>query len=236
MSVVPQPYYDCNLDFPVEVEGSPAIATDEVTGALTIQRLYAVRLAKWQKIAYASVDPFFKDAFLGSEIIKQIQGPILFFNRNYFQVPAARSEPRTISFTLPGRSSVQTSKITGAVIGWNQYGLAAPLTVPRDATVEYTYAAIPTLTTDPRTIFTVPALSKLTFKGAQVDYSGAVYTPAGNFTYDTTPPITEPRFDLAGIVGGFISGQTWIVSVAITRLRGPVFVMEVVKVPNFVLP
>jgi hypothetical protein len=236
---VPAAYFDANIDTPVEVEGSPAISTDEVTGSRIIKRSYAQRKTLWNRLAYASPDPFITGARLGPENPGQIVGPVLFFDRTFYEVPESRVEPREISFPYPGRSAVEYSKITALPIGWNPYGAAAPQTLPVLARVEFSYAAVTSLSQDPRTLFNVPVQSRLTFNGATVDYSGQVYVSVGNVSIPQgsgQPPVVEPRWQLAGSVGGFVSGQDWIYSVNISRWRGPVWQMEVVKVPNFILP
>lgn len=236
---VPEAYFDANIDSPVEVEGSPAISTDEVTGSRLIKRAYAQRKSLWNRIAYASKDPQFATAFLGAENPGSIVGPVLFFERNYIEVPQSRVEPREISFPYPGRSAVQYSKLTGSPIGWNPYGAAAPQALPVLARVEFSYAAVSSLSQDPRNLFSVPTQSRLTFQGATVDYSGQVYVSVGNVSIPqgiNQPPLVEPRWQLAGSVGGFFSGQDWIYSVNISRWRGPVWQMEVVKVPFLILP
>lgn len=236
---VPQPYFDANINYPVEVEGSPEISTDEVTGSRKIKRKYAQRKSLWTRIAYASPDPFFTSARLASEYPAQINGPVLFFERNYIEVPQSRVEPREISFPNPGRSAVQYSKLTGLPIGWNPYGAVAPQTLPVLARVEISYASVSSLSQDPKTLFTIPTQSRLSYKGGTVDYSGNVYVNVGNVSIpqpSPEPPIVEPRWQLDGTVGGFFSGQNWIYSVNISRWSGPVWQMEVVKIPNYVLP
>lgn len=242
---VPEAYFDANIDSPVEVEGSPAISTDEVTGSRVIKRSYAQRKSLWNRIAYASPDPFITNARLGPENPGNIVGPVLFFDRTYYEVPQPRVEPREISFPYPGRSAVQTSKLTALPIGWNPYGAAAPQALPVLARVEFSYAAVTSLSQDPRNLFNVPTQSRLTYKGATVDFSGQVYVSVGSvsvpqppvgFPPVAQPAIVEPRWQLDGTVGGFFSGQDWIYSVNISRWRGPVWQMEVVKVPFLILP
>ncbi len=234
-----EPYIDALIDFPVEVEGSPLISTDEVTASMHIKRSYAVAYQQWVRLAYNSRDPQFTTAPLVNEAGGNIQGGVLFFSRNYSEIPAARVEPREIAFTLPGRSAVQISSRTGGAIGWNPYGAVAPQTVPKLARVEYSYAAATSLAQNPATLFTPVTESALTYQGARVDFSGAVYVSVGDVSIPqglTNPPLVEPRWQFQGIVGGFFSGQDWIVSVNITRWRGPIFQREVVKIPTLILP
>lgn len=236
---VPAALFDALIDFPVEVEGSPAISTDEVTGSRVIKRLYAVRKSAYNPLAYASPDPFITTAKLASENPGNIVGPVLFFERNYLEVPQPRVEAREISFPYPGRSAVETSKLTGLPIGWNPYGAAAPQALPVLARVEISYAAVSSVGQDPRTLFNVPLQSRLTFQGATVDFSGFVYVSVGNVSIpqpSPNPPVIEPRWQLSGSVGGFFSGLDWVYSVNVSRWRGPVWQMEVVKVPNLILP
>lgn len=236
---VPQPYIDADLSTPVEVEGSPIITVDEVTNSLHIRRLYAVLAVNWQKLGYASPDPQFPTARLVNETQDRRFGPVLWFSRFYSQIPSARPDTRQVAFTLPGKSAIQISQRTAGVIGWNQYGAGAPQTFSRDATVDYTYAAVNSLTQNPKTLFSPVAESALTYQGAKVDFTGAVYVAVGDVSIPqglTLPPIVEPRWQLQGVVGGFFSGQNWIISVQITRWRGPIFQREVVYIPNFILP
>lgn len=235
---VPEAYFDCDIDAPVEVEGSPMFSTDPVTGALLIKRAYAQKAALWKKLGWASPDPYIVNAYLLNESFAQRPGPVVFFDRNYAQLPPARTEPREIAFTLPGRSASQISTLTAGAIGWNPYGAVAPNTVSRLATVEYSYAVQTSLTQNPRTLFVEPAESELTFQGARVDYSGAVYVSVGNVSIPQAgdqPPIVEPRWSFVGFVQR-VGSADWVVSVNITRWSGPIFQMEVVKIPNFALP
>lgn len=236
---VPAAYFDALIDSPVEVEGSPSISTDEVTGSRLIKRLYAQRKSLWNRLSYASPDPVITTAKLANENAGSIVGPVLFFERNYVEVPQSRVEPRQIAFPYPGRSEVQYSKLTGAPIGWSPYGAVAPQALPVVARVEFSYAAVASLGQDPKSLFAVPTQSRLTFQGGTVDYSGQVYVSVGNVSIPQgglLPPIVEPRWQFAGSVGGFASGQDWIYAVNITRWRGPVWQMEVVKVPGMILP
>lgn len=236
---VPEPTIDGNFDFPVEVEGSPVISTDETTYGRHITRKYAVRRAVYNRLAYAVPDVQFPTARLVSEGGGNIQGPILFFDRNYSEIPGPRVESREIAFTIPGKSAVQISSVTGLPIGWNPYGAVAPQTVPRTARVEISYAAKTSLGQAPASLFNAPAESALRYQGAVVDYTGPVYVYVGDATIprpDPNPPIVEPRFQFQGIVGGFFSGQDWVVSVNYSQYRGPIWQMEVVKIPNLILP
>lgn len=215
------------------------ISVDEVTGSQHIKRAYAVKASNWVKLAYASRDPSFTAGRLVNENPGQRAGPVLFFDRNFSEIPSPRFEPREIAFTLPGRSAVQISSRSGAPIGWNPYGAVAPQTVPKLSRVEFSYAAVTSLTEDPRSLFSPVEESALTYGGARVDFSGTVYVSVGDVSIPqgpTAPPLVEPRWNFQGVVGGFPSGTDWIVSVNITRWRGPIFQREVVKIPNFILP
>lgn len=239
MPIQLQPLVDGNFSFPVEIEGSPEISVDEITGARTIKRHYAVLKSQYNPLAYSSPDPKFAFAYLGPENPVRALGPILFFDRTYYEVPQSRTEPREISFPLPGRSAVALSKISGGAIGWNPYGAIAPTTKYMLATVVFQYAAIKSLAQNPASLFSIPDVSALKFNGATVDYSGQVWASIGNVTIPQgakAAPIVEPRFSLQGVVGGFTSGGNWIVSRALSRYKGPVWQLEVVTIPNFILP
>lgn len=236
---VPDPYVDADLTTPVEVEGSPIITVDEVTNSLHIRRLYAVLAANWQKLGYASPDPQFPTARLINETQDRRFGPVVWFSRYFSEIPSGRVDTRQVAFTLPGRSAIQISTRTGGVIGWSPYGAVSPQTVPKDATVEYSYAAVTSIGQNPKTLFTVVPESALTYQGARVDYSGSVYVSVGDVTIPqgaTQPPIVEPRWQLQGIVGGFFSGGNWVISDQISRWRGPIFQKEKVYIPSLVLP
>lgn len=240
MAVIPVPpaVFDADIDSPVEVDGSPQYSTDEVTGALLIKRSFAQRAANWQKLGWASPDPLIVNAYLVNEAMGQRPGPVAFFDRNFAQIPPSRYEPREIAFTLPGRSASQISSLTGGTIGWNPYGAVAPQTVSKLARVEFSYAVQTAQNQDPRSLFAVPEESALTFQGARVDYSGTVYVSVGNVSIPRAgdePPIVEPRWNFVGFVQR-VGSADWVVSVNITRWRGPIWQMEVVKIPNFVLP
>lgn len=236
---VPEAYFDCDIDSPVEIEGSPQITTDEVTGARLLKRRYAQRQTLWKKLAYASPDPFLSNAFLVNEMNDGGQGPVLFFSRNYAEIPAPRVESDEVAFTYPGHSAAQISAVTGRYIGWNPYGQAAPASRPTVVVVEYTYGLVPTPLTLPSTALGLVAESALTFRGAAVDFSGPVFANAGTVSTPQpgdNPPIVEPDFQFQGFVGGFASGADWIISVRYSRYRGPIWQRAVTKVPHLILP
>lgn len=236
---VPPSFVDADLSTPVEVEGSPIITVDEVTNSLHIRRLYAVLAANWQKLGYASPDPRYPTARLINETQDRHFGPVVWFSRYFSEIPQPRVDTRQVAFTLPGRSAIQISQRTAGVIGWNPYGAVAPQTVPKDATVEYSYAAVSSSNQNPKTLFFVTPESALTYGGARVDYSGSVYVSVGDVTIPQGPtqaPIVEPRWQLQGSVGGFFSGQNWVISDQITRWQGPIFQKEKVYIPAFILP
>jgi hypothetical protein len=248
-----EPLFDADIDLPFECEGSPAISTDEVTRAKLIVRTYAQKKDNYNPLVQGVRDARFTNAVLLNEQQSQQQGPVLWFNRNYAEIPSTRIEPVFISFSYPGKSAVVLSKLTGLPIGWAPYGLAAPLTRQILAKATYSYAALASPSQNPSTLFTAPALSELTYKGSRVDYTGSVYVAVGQVsvpqpalvvftgtppTLVTTPqpPIIEQRYQFDGVVGGFFSGGNWIYSVNIRRWRGPIWEMEVIQVDNLILP
>lgn len=247
-----QPFVDGNFTFPVEVEGSPSIAIDEITRAMIITRKFCILRDFYSPLPQGTIDYQYKDSFLINEVQAQQQGPMLWFNRIFAQIPQARVEPREVSFTQPGRSAAQISKATLKAIGWNPYGASAPLTTFQLATATFTYALQTSLTEPPASLFpAVPTVSVLQFNGSPVDFTGQVYVNVGQVTEPSLinpgTNVTETRWNLVGIVGGFFpgtggklygfaSGGDWIYSTAITRWRGPIFALEIVKIPNVVLP
>ena len=225
-TIVPLTNYiaDGDFTFPVEVEGSPMISTDEVTKSLLITRTYAVYTANYVPTTAAGiVDPRYTTAYLVNETPVSIQGPILFFNRNFAQIPLGRVESRTIAFTRPGVSATQQSNITGRIIGWNQYGKSAPYTANVVAQVTYSYG----LSATPST----PALTRILYSGSPVDYVGFVFSYVGNqITIKDGEPVTEPHWMAAGQTSPSSIPGLWIVEANVRRWRGPIFETEVVRV------
>lgn len=214
---------DGDFSFPVEVEGSPLISTDEITQAKIITRKYAVLTSSYSPLVQGTVDPVFLDCYLINETPAGIQGPIFFFNRNYAQIPDTRIESRIVTFTEPGRTDIQLSHITPTTIGWNQYGRSAPYTSPHVAEVTYTYSLNP--------FAVVPDLTAILYDGAPVDFAGSVYTYVGNTTTMVDGlPVTEPTWEFVDDTVPSVSPSTWVVETNFRRWRGPIFETEVVEV------
>jgi len=218
---------DGNFTYPREIEGSPSLSTDPITGSLLITRRYVILKANYKPIEPAAKDPVFKDAYLINETADQVVGVLQFFSRNYAQLPATRVEPRRVAFTLPGRSAVQLSEITGKPVGWNPYGAAAPYTRDVNATVTISYVINPTVV--------VEQLTKIVFNGSPVDYVGQVYTFVGNVEVPRPGGvvITEPRYRYAGLTQPFVISGNWIAEVSLQRWLGPIWEKQVVSVNTF---
>lgn len=228
------PIYDGDFTAAQEVQPSPIVSTDEVTRALLVTRTYAVGVSNYTPLAQGTADPQYGSTYLINETDVGIQGPVKFFNRNFAQVPATWTEPRTISFTMPGKSGIVTSDISSLPIGWNPYLTAAPFTQPMIANVTHSYAYVAP-GSNPRTGFTIPAETQLEYDGRVVDYTGTVYESIGQATVSQgggLPDVIEERFQYVGVVTGWAEGQDWTVSVEIRRWRGPIWEMEVVVIPT----
>lgn len=215
---------DGDFTFPREVEGSPLISTDEITKSKLITRTYAVYNSTYVPLTQGVPDVIYNNAYLVHEQPSSIQGPILFFQRVYAQLPAPRSEARTVSFSIPGQSAVQTSAVSGFVIGWNQYGTASPGTYPVKASVAISYTTSPFSPT--------PPITKITFNGSPVDFVGSVFQYQGNQTVVLSPTqsIVEPKWGLVGFTAPTIIPNNWILEVNISRWRGIIWQYEIVTV------
>jgi hypothetical protein len=236
MAAIGTPLFDANIDDPFECEGSPQISTDEVTRATMITRMYCQKAINYIPLIQGTKDYLYPNAFLINEQTTQHAGPVIYFSRNYAQIPSTRVEPLLISFTNPGKSAVQISRISGRPIGWDKYGGLAPSTQQLLARVTFTYARQLYPTQVPATLFTLPALSNVTYLGAVVDFTGQVYVNVGNETVSSGPPaIIENRWQLQGATAGFVSGN-WIVARNIRRWRGNIFELEVISLDSYFLP
>lgn len=225
MAIIPLTTFiaDGDFAFAQEVEGSPAISTDEVTRAMLIVRSYAVYSSAYVPLPQGTPDVIYSDAYLVNEQPGSIQGPILFFQRVFAQIPVSRTESRIVAFTKPGISDYDISHNTADPIGWNQYGRAAPYTANRVASVVFTYALNP--------IASVPALTVILYAGAAVDFTGTVFKYVGNVTFTVgADTVTEPSWELAGTTVPASSPSTWVVETNFRRWRGPIFETEVVQV------
>lgn len=232
------PLYDGTFTAAQEVEPSPIVSTDEVTRALLIDRSYAVGVTNYSPLPQGTTDPQYGNAYLINETNGSIQGPIKFFTRHFAQIPPSRTETRSVSWTVPGKSAVITSDISGLPIGWNPYGAAAPYTLAVLADVAYSYAYV-TPGSNPRNVFAEPTLTALLYDGQPVDFTGSVYESIGQATVPQgggLPDIIEERYAFAGNVSGWSKPSPWVLSVEIRRWRGPIWEMEVVTVPNSVMP
>lgn len=222
----PEINYDGDFSYPRTVEGGPIIAMDPITLSLIIQRKYVVLSKNYLPLMQGSTvkDPRFTDAYYIDEGVDSVQGPLTFFTRRFAQLPQSRVEPQEITWTIPGQASWDTSLITSAVIAWNKYGKGAPYSRVVMASAHISYLFNPAV--DPIVI------SKVTFNGVPVDYTGFVYRFVGNVEVPQPggTSITEPRWFPDGVTApGFVSGP-WTVSGAFTRWMGPIWERRVIIV------
>lgn len=215
---------DGDFTFPVEVEGSPLITTDAITKSKIITRSYAVLNSTYVPLSQGFPDVIYNNAYLEHEQPSSIQGPILFFQRVFTEIPSPRTETRTVSFTMPGASQAQISFITGSAIAWNQYGAASPGTYAVRATVQIFYNTSPNFPTAPITV--------IRYNGRPVDFIGSVFTYSGNKTTQLSPTqsVVEPKWDFQGSTNPNILPIDWILEVNVSRWRGIIYQYEVVTV------
>ncbi len=126
-----------------------------------------------------------------------------------------------MSFTILGKSATDLSQVTGLAIGWNQYGAGQPNTRNVNGFSDFSYSV------DPNT-FAQPPITRNTYMGQPVDFMGFVYTYRGNVVVSDS--LTEPRWRLAGSTFYTLLPALWIQEVNVTRYRGPLWQMEVVRV------
>lgn len=216
--------FDGDFTFPVEVEGSPLITTDAITKSKIITRTYAVLNSTYVPLSQGTLDLVYRDAYLEHEQPSSIQGPILFFQRVFTQLPLSRTESRTVSFTMPGASQAQFSGLTGNAIAWNQYAAASPGTYSVRATVQIFYSTSENFPTAPITV--------IRYNGRPVDFIGQVFTYAGNKTTQLSPTqsVLEPRWDFVGFTNPNILPIDWVLEVNVSRWRGIIYQYEVVTV------
>ena len=228
---------DGNFLTPVECEGSGVITIDDVTKAMIVTRKYQVVRTNYRPLLTTPTvivpDYQFPTCILIEEIPDQVVQGILFFTRVYAQIPVARTEPRIVSFTQPGKSAVLKSAYTGNPIQWLNYGAGSPYTKAIMASVAFTYGA-----GDPNTLFSPPALTQIFYNSPTgritVDYVGDVYQYAGvrTYTQNNTEIIVEPYYILQGTTSPATIPASWIFEVNISRWRGSVWQMEVTTVPT----
>lgn len=236
MAAIGIPFWDIDLTNPFECEGSPQITTDEVTRATFVTRMFCQKAENYLPHVQGERDYLYPNAFLINEQTTQHAGPVLYFVRNYATLPASRVEPQFVTFTNPGKAAVTLSGVSGRPIGWDKYGALSPFSEQRIARATFNYARQLYPTQVPSTIFTSPALSNLTYRGAAVDFSGPVYVDVGNETVSNgPPPVIEDRWAYQGVVGGFVAGN-WIISVNIRRWRGNIFEQLILSLDSYSLP
>ncbi len=223
MAFLPRPdiFYDGNFDTPIAIEGGPLFTTDEVTDSLLITRQYVVKAESYVPLPIGTVDFFYKDAYLIQENPGNRSGPLFYFSRVYAQLPEQRIEPRSVSFTVLGKSRADISQVTALPIAWNQYGNGAPSTRNLNGESTFTYSLTPNS-------FPKPPITRNTYNGAPVDFMGFVYEYLGNVKVNDQ--LTEPRWNLVGATFYGLMPAVWIQEVNITRWRGPIWQMEVVRV------
>lgn len=223
---LPDIFYDGNFDTPIEVEGSGLVSTDDITKGLIITRKYVIKASSYVPLPQGTRDRIYNNAYLVNETADQRRGPLVFFTRLFYQLPPSRTEPRSVSFTILGKSSVDYSAVTGLPIGWNQYGAAQPNTRNVNGFADFSYAI------DPLT-FGQPPITRNTYLGAPVDYMGFVYAYRGNVV--VSDALTEPRWHLVGATFYTLMPALWIQEVNVTRFRGPIWQMEVVRVLPYLI-
>lgn len=217
-------FLDGDFTYAHEVEGSPSISVDEVTQAKIITRLYAILTDYYEPLPQDDPDPVYANAYLITEQAAGIQGPIFFFQRIYAEIPDTRTEHRAVSFTIPGKSKVDTSAETGSPVGWNQYGAASPGTYSLKADVIISYALGPDAPTLP--------VTAVLYNGAPVDFIGSVYEYIGNHTVEVSPGnnVFEPLWLPAGVTVPNTMPIDWIAEVNVTRWRGNIWQYEQITV------
>lgn len=218
------PILDNVPETPIQINGSPVISTDEVTGSMSITRFYAVARDSYVPLLSGAPDPVYTDAYLVNENTDSVQGPIRFFSRNYQQLPDTRQEPLRVVFTIPGRSKETRSQWNNSVIGWDKYGAAAPYTRDVDATVTISYELNPPAVA-------INPVSVITFNGAPVDFIGSVYENVGaEVIVRPNGNLSEPRFDYLGNTFPLTLPLIWTMENTIERWRGPIWERRVVTV------
>ncbi|MBS0328216.1 MAG: hypothetical protein JSR30_00055 [Proteobacteria bacterium] len=230
---------DGDFTIPREVEGSGVFYIDEITRAKILTRKYCVERALFQPLLTDDLAPVkdyqYPSCILVEERPDSAPGRLLFFTRTFAEVPASRTETRTVAFTQPGLSQALFSDYSKLAIWWNQYGGSQPYTRNAVATVAYSYK------TDPTT-FVVPDISRITYRGAPVDYAGDVYVYVGNRVVVTGPItglstadgqiIVEPKWLLQGSTVPRTLPANWILDTQINRWRGTIWEMAVITVPT----
>ncbi len=237
--------YDGDFSQPVEVNGSPLISTDPITRSKTIVRSYAQWKAFYNPLIYGAFvripDPQFPTAILIEEVTQQVDGPLMWFQRVYCEVPNSRNEPLVYAFSMPGKSAVTLSALTHQPVNWRPYGNGSPYTRAILANVAYSYAA-----GDPGTnganLFTIPTLSRITYNSVtgpiSVDYVGSVYEYAGTRAITavqggiTVLTGAEPNFVLVGSTSPASIPASWIAEANVRRWRGSIWELEVITVPT----
>jgi hypothetical protein len=215
---------------PQEVEGSPVIATDEVTLSFTIKRKYAVLTSSYVPSTSGLADPIYMAPFI-SESVTEIQGPVTFFERTFSTIPGPRTETRMVPFTRPGQPAVVLSGFTQLPIGWSAYGTCAPSTRLVLANVNFTYQIGPFAPEQ------APAQTQITYKGSPVDYFGEVFVQGSEVlivsaVINQGVNVYETRWNPAGYTVPSSLPPQWTLNVNVTRWKGPIWQMEVVIVPN----
>ncbi len=242
---------DGDFKTPREVEGSGGISIDEVTRAKVVKRTYAVERSFFQPLLRADnpfaviPDAVFPDCILVEEMFDSIEGPILYFSRVFSQIPAARTEPKLVTFTMPGKSGVQTSQYTGKAIYWSNYGSGSPYTRAILATSSFTYKA-----GNPQGLFTLPPLSQIFWDSptgrVPVDWAGDVYELKGlrvgrpyygpevinNPSLLFITDVIEPDWRKVGQTIPPTVPSIWTSEIGVYRWRGCIWCLEVTQVPT----
>jgi hypothetical protein len=218
MSNLPPIVIDGNFDHPVEIEGSPTFAKDEITYATILTRRYAVLKSSYVALPQGTFDVQNKNALLVTEATDSVEGPIMKFHRVYAEIPSYRTERRLVAFTRPGVSDIAISQLSALPISWDKYGQIAPLTRLFLATVEYTYQI--------GSPVAITQLTKITYKGQEVDFTGSVYRSVGNVVIAGMNGKTEPRWVFEGFTDPATCPSLWWLSESSRRWMGPIWEKE----------
>lgn len=217
MSIV----FDGNFSYPREVEGSPRISVDEITHSRQIVRRYAQLTSNFTPLSAGSRDNVYQNAVLISESMDGIQGPLCFFTRTFNEIPGPRTEARMVSFTLPGVSRAFYVPGQALPASFDKYGYAAPSTRLILGSVAYSYSV---------NSFQAPPVTQILYHGNPVDFVGEVYIPAGTRSgAQSGNNNSNTQWKLDGVTDPPSMPVNFILSVNVTRWRGPIFQMEVVS-------
>lgn len=235
---MPATYTSTDFTIPRELQGSGARVFSEFnTSDFILTRLFYQAASAYKALPISTPDYQYKLAYLVSEVETKRDGYGVYFTRTYATIPTTRTEGREVLYTFPGRCGVLENStlipVSATGVGaafyqglgipssiplfgtgktWYKYGLGAPFTAYRNATVTYSYSLDEPEVQPPFIISfggTIQNTAGDFEPQTSVDFVGTVYTPDGSKVIGITNPSVLPSIFIVSDTARRWKGNIW---------------------------